>query len=315
MFALCVEASHARGMGHLYRGLVLAVALERRGAEVRFLINEDTAAAAILRDRGRLFDTVPLQDLESGWEAPLVERLGIRVWINDRLGTDARHAKRVAGAGARLATFDDYGTGAPFVDVHVAALPFDASGPPAGKRVLAGLRYLLLDPEIARYRRIRKERRSVAVTLGGSDTHGLTVEVVRALRELGVPASVILGPGFRHERELEPLLDARFPVRRNIRVLAAELAGHDLAVTAGGITLFEACAAGLPCIAIAAEPWERHAIETLSALGACVDAGDRSAFDRSALGRPVALEAMSRAGMAAVDLDGAERVSEALLAL
>jgi spore coat polysaccharide biosynthesis predicted glycosyltransferase SpsG len=302
-------------MGHLFRGLVLAAALERRGAAVRFLVNDFAQAAAILRERGRPFETVPLHDLDSGWETALVERRGIRVWINDRLRTDAGHAKRVADAGARLATFDDYGTGAPLADLHVAALPFDASGPPAGKRVLAGLRYLVLDPEIRRYRRLRKERRSLVVTLGGSDTYGLTVEVVRALRELGMQASIILGPGFGHERELEPLLDARFAVKRDVRMLAAELAAHDLAVTAGGITLFEACAVGLPCIAIAAEPWEQRSIETLAKLGVCTYAGYRSGFERSVLGHPLPLEAMSRAGMEAVHLEGVERVAEALLEL
>jgi spore coat polysaccharide biosynthesis predicted glycosyltransferase SpsG len=302
-------------MGHLFRGLVLAAALERRGAAVCFLINDFARAAAILQERARQFEIVPLHDLDSGWETGLVARHGISVWVNDRLQTDARHAKRVADTGARLATFDDYGSGAPLASLHVAALPFDAPSPPAGKRVLAGLRYLVLDPEIRRYRRLRKERRSLVVTLGGSDTYGLTVEVVRALRELGMQASIILGPGFRHEHELEPLLDARFPVKRNVRVLAAELAAHDLAVTAGGITLFEACAVGLPCIAIAAEPWEQRSIETLAKLGVCTYAGYRSGFERSVLGHPLPLEAMSRAGMEAVHLEGVERVAEALLEL
>ena len=302
-------------MGHLFRGLVLAAALERRGAAVRFLVNDSAAAAKVLGERGRRFVVVPLRDLESGWETGQVQRHGIRVWVNDRLQTDARHAKRVLNAGARLATFDDYGSGAPLADLQVAALPFNATAPAAGRRVLSGLRYLMLDPEIARYRRLREERRSLVVTLGGSDTHGLTVDVVRALRECEIGATIVLGPAFEHQEALEPLLDARFTVKRDVRLLAAELAAHDLAVTAGGITLFEACAAGLPCIAIAAEPSEQRSIEALAKLGACAYAGYRNDFDRSVFRQSLALEAMSRAGMAALDLDGAERVADALLGL
>ena len=49
MFALCVEASHARGMGHLFRALSLAQALEARGAKVQIYVNEDAAAARALQ--------------------------------------------------------------------------------------------------------------------------------------------------------------------------------------------------------------------------------------------------------------------------
>jgi spore coat polysaccharide biosynthesis predicted glycosyltransferase SpsG len=301
-------------MGHLFRALVLAAALERRGAKVRFLVNDEPAAAGILRGRGRPFDVAPLDDLDKAWEAGLVQRHGIRVWINDRLQTDARHAKRVVDAGAKLVAFDDYGAGAALALLHVAALP--AGGlPPAGARVLAGLRYLILDPSIERYRRLRKKAARTIVTMGGSDTHGITVDVAKALRERGMEATIVLGPAFRHEAQLAPFLDARFTVKRNVPVLAAELAEHDLAVTAGGITLYEACASGLPCIAIAAELWERNSIEALAAAGACVNAGCRGQFDATVFERQLPLEAMSGAGMRALDFEGAERVAEALLAL
>ncbi len=314
MYALCIEASHVRGMGHLFRGLVLAAALERRGAAVRFLVNDEPAAAGILRARGRPFDVVPLDELEQGWEEALVRRHNVRVWVNDRLQTDARHATRVVEAGATLATFDDYGTGAAFTKLHVAALP--AGGlVPLGERVLSGLRYLILDPAIERYRRLRKKAVRTIVTMGGSDTHGITVDVAKALRECAIEATIVLGPAFRHEAQLAPYLDARFTVKRNVPLLAAELAEHDVAVTAGGITLYEACASGLPCIAIAAESWERNSIEALAKLGACVDAGYRGQFDRLVFQRPLQIEAMSSAGMRALDFDGAERVAEALLAL
>jgi spore coat polysaccharide biosynthesis predicted glycosyltransferase SpsG len=314
VYALCIEASHVRGMGHLFRGLVLAAALERRGAAVRFLVNDEPAAAAILQARGREFDVVLLDNLEQAWEAALVQRHGVRVWVNDRLQTDARHAKRVLEAGAKLATFDDYGTGAAFANLHVAALP--AGGLPAtGERVLSGLRYLLLDPAIERYRRLRKKALRTIVTMGGSDTHGITVDVARVLRECAIEATIVLGPAFRHEAQLAPLLDARFTVKRNVPSLAAELAGHDLAVTAGGITLYEACASGLPCIAIAAELWERNSVEALARLGACADGGYRGQIDRAPFQRPLPIEAMSSAGMRALDFEGAQRVAEALLSL
>lgn len=301
-------------MGHLFRGLVLAAALERRGAAVRFLVNDEPAAAAVLRARGRAFDVVPLDDLEQPWEAALVRQNGVRVWVNDRLQTDLRHARRVLDAGAKLATFDDYGSGAALAHLHVAALP--AGGlVPAGERVLAGLRYLLLDPAIERHRRQRTKASSMVVTMGGSDTHGITVDVARTLRERDMPATIVLGPAFRHEAQLAPLLGARFTVKRNVPSLAAELAAHDVAVTAGGITLYEACASGLPCIAIAAETWERNSVEAMAELGACADGGFRGRIVAEAFQRTLPIDAMSSAGMRALDFQGADRVAGALLEL
>src|SRR6185295_12570823 len=168
---------------------------------------------------------------------------------------------------------------------------------------------------IERYRRQRKRATRTIVTMGGSDTHGITIDVAKVLRECAMEATIVLGPAFRHEAQLAPLLNASFTVKRNVPSLAAELAEHDLAVTAGGITLYEACASGLPCIAIAAELWERNSVEALAKLGACADGGDHGRIDRALFQRPLPIEAMSSAGMRALDFEGAERVAEALLAL
>lgn len=307
MYALCVEASHARGMGHLYRGLALARALERRGAQTRLFLNDAPEAAAVLRREDRPFTAVDLSSLDVG---ELVRRHAIRVWIDDRFATDERHARRVLDAGARLATIEDRGSGARLADLHVMPL-----GQGEGKRVLGGWRYLVLDEDVLRHRRRRAVPGSLVVSMGGADTYGLTVDVVRALRDLGRAATVVLGPGFSHEAALAPLLGGGIEARRGLRSLAEEFARHDVAITAGGVTLFEAAAAGLACIAIAAEPWERESVQALAAQGACRFAGYRADFDRAALGAPLDVARMSEAALAAVDGEGAGRVAEELLGL
>jgi spore coat polysaccharide biosynthesis predicted glycosyltransferase SpsG len=314
VFAFCVEASHERGMGHLFRALVMADILSARGVGVLFVINEDARAVAVLGSRGFHYVHADLGDARSGWESGLVRSQGIGVWVNDRLDTSVEHARRVKEAGARLATFDDHGTGAALADLNVVSLS-QPGEQMTGKRVLTGLTYLVIDPAIERYRRERSGLESRVVTMGGTDTYGLTVQVMRALKEHSLPATVILGPGFRHDVELSTALDARFVVKRGVTCLAKELAAHDLAITAGGITLFEAAAAGLPCVVIAAEPWERDAAHMLERLGACRLAGYRADFDASLLAAAQPVAQMSRAALAALDAGGAGRVAEELLAL
>jgi spore coat polysaccharide biosynthesis predicted glycosyltransferase SpsG len=301
-------------MGHLFRALVLADIARGRGRRAIFVINEDAPATQLIASRGFASISVDLRDALSGWAARAVRERQIRIWIDDRLDTDLAHAKGVCDGGARLVTFDNRGPGAALADLNVVALPH-GNERIAGRRVLTGLRFMVIDPAIESYRRERAVLKSRVVTMGGSDTYGLTVAVVRALKEAALPATVVLGPGFRHDHELAAELDARFIVKRGLDSLPQELAAHDVAITAGGITLFEAAAAGLPCVVIATEPWEREAARMMERLGACVVAGYRDDFDTSLLRAALPVPRMSRAALAALDAGGASRVADEVLAL
>jgi spore coat polysaccharide biosynthesis predicted glycosyltransferase SpsG len=314
VFALCVEASHARGMGHLFRALALSEALEARGAAVKIYVNGDQGAERVLLQSGRAWQAVPLNGDEP-WEPDRIRADGVRVWVNDRLETTAVHARRVLDAGALLATFDDRGSGAESAHLHVAPFPLGEGDRPAGRKVLSGLQYMVVDPAVRKHRRQRSVLQSLVVSMGGSDTYGLTVLVVRALRARKRQATIVLGPGFAHNAELGAELDSSFVVKRDLKSLVEEFAQHDLAITAGGITPFEANAAGLPCIVIGAESWEERAGELLGRLGGCRYAGARTRIDFSALDEELPLREMSAAALASVPADGSDRVAAELLAL
>jgi spore coat polysaccharide biosynthesis predicted glycosyltransferase SpsG len=300
-------------MGHLFRALALADALEARGASVQIYVNDDEGAARVLRDQARRWKVVPLDKV--GWEAERIRADGVRVWVNDRLETTAVHARRVLDAGARLVTFNDSGSGAALAELHVAAVALAEGERPAGRRVLTGLQYLVLNPEVKRFRRPRTQLGSIVVSMGGSDTYGLTVRVAEALRARKRAATVIVGPGFALDKALDGVLGGGLTVKRSLRSLPEEFSRHDLAITAGGITPFEANAAGLPCMVIGAEPWEEHAGALLAKLGGCRYLGPRAKADFSALDEPLPIARMSEAALAAIPADGADRVATELLRL
>jgi spore coat polysaccharide biosynthesis predicted glycosyltransferase SpsG len=313
MLALCLEASHTRGMGHLFRGLALAEALESRGGRVHFALNAFAPAQALLRERGRAFTTVDLA--ASGWEADIIRSHGIATWINDRLDTDAAHAAAVRQAGAHLVTFDDRGPGAALADLNVVAFPASEDERLDGKRVVSGPRALVLDPAIAAYRRPRTVLNSLVVSMGGSDTYGVTVDVVRALKQRSLGATVVLGPSFAHDEALAAVAHDGLTVKRNVPSLAEEFSHHDLAITAGGLTPCEANAAGLPCIIIATESWEARTGQMLESLGGSRFAGSRDRIDFGMLDRTLPIAAMSAAAMRAVSCDGAQTIAKDILAL
>jgi len=301
-------------MGHLFRSLTLADGLVREGKKVYFLVNAHEPSLHILASRGYKHTTVDLAPKASGWEAQTVQHLRASVWINDRLDTTAVHVERVKATGVPVVTFDDRGDGAALSDLNVAALVFNPEeiARLKGRRVLTGLDNLVIDPDIARFRRARKQIASVLVTLGGADTYGATVNVVRLLRDQPWQVTVVLGPAFVHHEALAKVMPSHFELRHGVVSMAEEMARHDLAITGGGMTAFEANAAGLPCLVVANESFEIPVGQFLERMGGCRYAGHHEAIDESVFQLPMDIAGMSKRAMCSVGLHGVQHVSSAI---
>lgn len=316
MFALCIESSHKKGMGHLFRALNFVKCLQANSEAYIVFINNDASACEILGSKGIRFETVDLVETESDWETALIRKYGITVWVNDRLDTELRHAKRVKESGVKLITLDDRGDGAELSDINVAALQFGLEAEIRGKIVLTGIEYLILNREIKKYRRLRTKAEKLFVTLGGSDTYGVTVKVVEILKRLGKAATVHTGPSFAHHRELkEASYGGDFNLIGRVPSLLETFYSHDLAVTGGGMTPFEANASGLPCIIVANETFEVKNGRFLESLGSSVFAGFHAEMDETVFGRVLDMERMSSVGLNRIPLDGTEKIYRRIKAL
>jgi hypothetical protein len=106
--------------------------------------------------------------------------------------------------------------------------------------------------------------------------------------------------------------------------LAWDLARSDVAVVGGGVTLYEACAVGIPVVAVSVVPAQRTAIEAFAAQGAVIDAGalpNLLVVDRAAaavnmlLDDRVARHRLSAAGTRLIDGRGAIRFAARLRSL
>ncbi|HCT90160.1 MAG TPA: glycosyl transferase, partial [Lachnospiraceae bacterium] len=213
MLAICIECSHQRGMGHLFRALNLISTLEEKREPWLLLVNQDETALSVLREKKITPVIVDLEDTSSDWEGKLIREREITVWLNDRLHTGIETAEHVKAAGIPLFTIDDMGMGAALADGNFASLIFEGKSIIPGKRVYAGSEYLILNPEIAGYRRKRDQLESILVTLGGSDTYGVTLPVIDFLKnrekETGLHkrVSILLGPGSRIRAEAERAIE------------------------------------------------------------------------------------------------------------
>lgn len=312
MVAICIESSHQRGLGHLYRCLSLAEELTARGERYIVLLNPDPRSVALLGEKNIPWETVDLWDYESGWEQEIIRRHGVTIWLNDRMGTHRAHTEWVKKAGVRLCAIDDTGSGGALCDCNIIPIPTPGEHYP-GKEVYNGSEYVVLPKEIERYRRTRVQQERRIVTLGGSDTYGVTVQVAGFLRALSRPADILLGPAFSHRAALLEALSGAtgFRVLESVPSLPALFFEYDLAITGGGMTPYEAAAAGLPTITIANEPHEVPLAEFLQGKGCSAFLGYYKDVTKERLGQALAslkLTEMSEAGQRAFGVAGAAAV-------
>lgn len=318
MIGICVESSHIKGMGHLFRSMNLASCLHAHDRRcLIILLDKHAPSIELLTQRELAVRFVSKHERTNNWEQRIIADYDINLWINDRLDTDNEHALRVKACQIPLITFDDTGSGALLSDLHFAPLAGNRNAKLEGKRVLSDLRYLILDPKLKGFRRQRKKMNSLLVCLGGSDTHGVVVQVVQYLKQLGQQATIHIGPAFKHHGELEQAAGGSFEWVSEIPSMGALYAQHDLAITGGGITPFEAAATGMPCIVIANESFEIPTGRMLEAKKVARFAGYHADLTLDRLQNMIDtavshIAEMSTTCLTAVSLDGAQHVYNAI---
>ncbi len=279
------------------------------------VINKDTGLRYLLEEKGVPVETAEFSDFESDWESVLIREYHVDTWINDRLDTTLSHARGVKKNNISLVTFDDKGEGAKLSDLHIAGLVFERENELNGRHVLTGTNVLVLSPLIDKYRRLRTGLNRVIVSMGGSDTYGLTWMILDILEELEVAATIHTGPAFKDLPRLKRRCAGKYKLIHSVPSLCETFFQYDLAFTGGGITPFEANAAGLPCLMISSEEHEISACRFLESSGASIYLGGRESLSRSVVKKTLAavnIKDMSRAGMKTVTTDGAANIWNAL---
>jgi len=308
IFGICIESSHQKGMGHLYRALNLVELMKSRGDKYIIFMNNDRDSTAVLEEKEIMFEIAGLDDLTSDWETKFINKYKINVWINDRLDTQIEHSRNIKKSKAKLISLDDRGSGAGMADINFGSLPFNFSYALQGKKVLKGLKYLILNKEIDKFKRDRSRVERILITLGGSDTYAVTVKIVEILKKRNIRAKIILGPCFAHWDELQKVITEEYPVVKNVPSLIKEFYEYDLAITGGGITPFEANASGLPCIIVANEPFESDNGLFLDKIGSSVFAGSCKDINEDIFAKKLDILSMSKKGMENIRTDGVEYI-------
>ena len=296
-------------MGHLFRSLLYASYLDSINEKYIILINDDKNAIEILDSKGIPYRIVDYAD-SSDWQTPIIEGYQVDIWLQDKFETSIVMAQNIKKNKILLCAIDEFGPGAYLCDLHFAGMIYLTGHEVRGKKIFCGSEYVILNPEIDKYKKVRSEVSNIVISLGGSDPYGLTIEIVKQISKTDYNVEIIIGPDFDYKEELEKINIKKYPILQNVPSLIQEFSKFDFAITGGGVTCCEANSCGIPCIIFANAPHEVHTGHFMEKNGGAVYAGSYKGWNKNIMNSisEFDIEKMSRAGMQTFDSRAIERI-------
>lgn len=118
-------------------------------------------------------------------------------------------------------------------------------------KMFTGCRYTMLRSEFLRAKRknIGNKVENILITLGGSDFHNLTQNIIGYIKTMKYKFHVVIGPSFIHEKDLEKFESENVILHKNAN-MAELMEMTDMCISACGSTLYELAYIGIPTVGI-----------------------------------------------------------------
>ena len=290
MLTVCFRAdgSASIGAGHIGRCLALARAIQRRGGKAVFVSKElGGVAGSMIADSG--FESRLIEAASPDWKDDAAETCRHSAdadWIVvDSYALDRSWHRAARANGAKILVIDDLADRELDCDILIDPGRPDPAEyrplSPPGCRFFCGPKYALLNREFrlsGNEDRIAEQSRKLdlMVFFGSADRRGLTettietLSAIPATRALRVHVVVTSSNSRRREIADACRMAENLIVHEDVRDMAAFQSGMDLAIGAGGVSLWERCCAGLPGIGVCLNENQRAGIDAAVAAGAVV---------------------------------------------
>lgn len=270
LFAIKTIANQDVGTGHIFRQSQISKELEAKGHKVRFLLNKSAESRRISK----------LLKLDAVYDENKLLREHFDAFLIDTLKSRADFVKKISKTGSKVITFDDRGAGVWHCDICICPLfaPLTRQPKWSKTKVFAEYKYLVLNADfkkIARIKPVSKKVSRVVLTQGGTDTYGLVPYLVSSLAQVdNLVFDVVVGSAFVHRKNLNAAIGSY----RNVNVHGFDnfknlLLKCDLAISAGGLSVFEILSLGIATVSVTAEPKEIEVLKRLSKDNLVLDLG------------------------------------------
>lgn len=265
--------NHKMGMGHIYRMLNLADLLEKKKHEVLFLLPSWVDGLKKIKEQRKEVIQVPINFFEQeSLYAQLLKDYVFDYIIVDALQVPERIMRLFQKKSKILLSLDNVGQGRFFSDILINILYRQKPKLKEPKIEINNFSYLVLNKNFKKFnlkkKIINKKVKKILITQGGSDTYGIVPKIVNSLSSLlrGLEVYVLVGPAFKHRKELISSIrnnNLKIKILENVEETWKLFYEMDMAISAGGMTLFELLCAGVPCMVLTQE---RKEIETINYL-------------------------------------------------
>lgn len=297
--------------GHIMRCLSIARACASLSMEVRFLVSDDKSVS-VLKERFLVPEEFPIICLHSDYQAPEKELSALKAVLKNSLKSDIKlFIDSYFVTESYLSELQNLCPVAYLDDLLAFDYPvnlivnYDVSEEPAcyhkAVHKLTGAAYTPLREQFHNVSyEVRPEVRHVLLSAGGTDACDVIGALFRKIYEPKVPDASALSNALSerpdnstdflknlhyhiitsrlnsHFRELE-LLVSNHPgihLYTNVQDMAALMRRCDLGISAGGTTLYELCAVGVPSISFITADNQLCAVQTFSDNRTIFCAGD-----------------------------------------
>lgn len=323
--------------GHIMRCLSVARACAALHAKVCFLVSDETSLS-ILQERFAFPDEFPIQCLHCDYKEPEAELPALQAIIKspcwlfvDSYFVTKAYLSRLRAL-CQVAYLDDMLAFDYPVDLIIN---YDVmTEPPCyheAARKLLGASYTPLREQFQHVSyKVRPEVRHILISTGGTDAYNMAGKLLEQILPEASPGNyqyhILTSRLNSHYRELGQLASV-YPevhIHENVQDMAALMCQCDLALSAGGTTLYELCAVGVPAISFTTADNQLTAAETFLTEAMIPYAGDVRTSLNHVIGTvTIFLKDMvhsyekrqksSRAMRAFIDGNGSARIAAALI--
>lgn len=260
MYLIRADGNASIGAGHLMRCLTIADVLNRMGERVIFICAE-ASSAAVAEEHGYSVFVLGSDYRDMEGELPILLPWLKRLWerpvilIDSYYVTD-RYLKELDVLGGTV-LLDDMGTKRYPVNTVINYNVF-ANSRHYGELYqgtdtdcYVGGRYVPLRPQfLNRSYEVREQVENVLITTGGGDIDNIAGNIMTAIYNNKLNYHLIIGRFNPHLEELEAFAERKpgVHIHHDVKDMAALMEQCDIAITAGGTTVYELAVVGVPFI-------------------------------------------------------------------
>ena len=339
MIVIRADANSKIGMGHVMRCLSVAKKLMEKGEQVLFLTADENPAPVLLREKipYRVLHTdYSRMEEELSVSMPVIREQKPGAVLIDSYYVTKQYLCSVREA-ARTVYMDDlYAFSYPVdmlinYNIYADDLCYRKDNSMAGTTFLLGPSYAPLREEFSDVPyTVKGEAERILITTGGSDSYNLAGGFLQeALQKESTKYKiyhVVSGSLNPHLKELSFLAEAHenIVLHKNVTHMAELMRECDVAISAGGSTMYELSAVGVPVITFSFAKNQEKIAETFSNLGYAAWGGNYLSDQEKMVPAVIRIMAelcadkqrrmaYSSKARTLVDGRGAERVADAIL--